>query len=46
MVTDQSKTVYVALIRDAISSAHINLLSKAQELGRVIVGIYTYKSSN
>ena len=44
MKSNSTKSVYVALIGDAISSAHIDLLSKARELGSVIIGLYTYEA--
>lgn len=35
------KTVYMALAADYIHPGHLNILSKARELGRVVVGVLT-----
>lgn len=36
-----SRTVYVAMVADMLHAGHLNVLAKARELGRVVVGVLT-----
>ena len=38
------KKVYVAMSADLIHPGHINIISKAKELGEVIIGLLTDKA--
>lgn len=40
-MTDQGKTVYVGMSADLVHPGHLNILSEARKLGRVVVGLLT-----